>query len=660
MEFGTIDIILTILLAGALAYAAQLFNKSEPASGPSKLKTAGADNKKSTTATSANTKGEVPTILFLFGSESGTAENFAYDVAEEAPVYGFQSKVLSLDEFDLQGFETETFIVYIVATHGEGEPCSNSQSFWDEWVTKDAEERDFNELNHVTYSVFGLGNRQYRHFNAIAKRIDAEMQVSKAEPLLPAQYGDDDGTMEEDMDKWRSDFWAAARIRFLSADAAALDLASQPAFNSTYDVTIYPQASEHVKNYTAGLDKVARYFNDPVKEHRTGIVTVTKAVELRAAKDDALESTAHLDLDISQTKLSYRTADNLGVHPRNDFKTAGKLAHRLNVDMKTIFSAKTSNQNRRVPMPNPCSVEDAFLYFLDIHSIPKHKFASIFATYAKNDQERDRLLFYANDTKGKDEFQQLRYNWGDLLEAFPSVDVPFAHLLEMMPRLQPRYYTISSSSKVDPKTISVTVSRLFGTKPHNKAEFRGVASDFLCNAIDDKNNQKMVVFVKQSLFRLPHRAGTPIIMIGPGTGLAPFRGFVREFYTRSAEHKFGDTVLFYGCRSPEKDYIYKDELEKAKEDGILTDLCIAYSRVPGQPKVYVQQLVEQQAERMWSLIEKGAYIYVCGGTSMGRDILNVFRQLVSKYGGYSPTDAEIFVDKLIRVNRYVQELWSAS
>jgi NADPH-ferrihemoprotein reductase len=660
MEFGTIDVILSIFLAVMVAYAAKLFNKAESPSSPAKKPAHLVNGAKSTQSTTAIDKDEVPTILFLFGSESGTAENFAFDVAEEAPIYGFKSRVLSLDEFSPHEFENEKFIVYIAATHGEGEPCSNSQTFWDEWVTKDAEERDSNELSHLTYSVFGLGNRQYRHFNAVAKRIDQEMALAKAERLIPCQLGDDDGTMEEDMDKWRSDFWAAARIRFLSADAASVDLASQPAFNATYDVTIYPQQSDHVKGYVSGLEKVARYFNDPVKEHRTGIVTVTKAVELRQAKDDCLESTAHVELSLADTKLTYRTADNLGVHPRNDYKTAGKLAKRCGVDMKTIFSAKGSNANRRVPMPNPCSVEDAFLYFLDIHSIPKHKFASIFATYAKDEKEKAKLSYFANDSKGKEEFHNARYNWGDLLEAFPSIDVPFAHLLEMIPRLQPRYYTISSSSKTDPKTVSVTVTRLFSTKPHNGQEFKGVASDFLCNSIDDTNNHKMVVFVRQSLFRLPHRAGTPIIMIGPGTGLAPFRGFVREFSTRAKEHKFGDTVLFFGCRHPEKDYIYREELEKAKEDGLLTDLCVAYSRVPGQPKVYVQQLVKQQAERMWDLIEKGAYIYVCGGTAMGRDVLDVFRNLVSQYGKYSPSDAEIFVDKLIRQNRYVQELWSAN
>lgn len=659
MEFGTVDIILTIFLAGLLAYAFQLFGKSEGTQSPAKKPThLSNSNPTSNKPTEAN--GEVPTILFLYGSESGTAENFAFDVAEEAPIYGFQSRVLALDEFSLHEFPNEQFVVFIVATHGEGEPCSNSEQFWDEWVTKEREERDANELSNITYSVFGLGNRQYRHFNAIAKRIDEEMAIAQAERLMPIQLGDDDGTMEEDMDKWRSDFWSAARIRFLAADAASIDLAAQPAFNATYDVTIYPQQSEHAKNYVAGLDKVARYFNDPVKEHRTGIVSVSKAYELRTGKDEELESTVHIDLSLEGTKLTYRTADNLGVHPRNDYKTAGKLAKRCGVDMKTIFSAKGSNANRRVPMPNPCSVEDAFLYFLDIHSIPKMKFAAIFATYAKDEKEKAKLLYFANDPKGKEEFHRLRYNWGDLLEAFPSIDVPFAHLLEMMPRLQPRSYTISSSSKVDPKTVSVTVTRLFGTKPHNNDEFKGVASDFLCNAVTDTNNHKMVVYVKQSLFRLPHRAGTPIIMIGPGTGLAPFKGFVSEFYTRAAEHKFGDTILFFGCRHPEKDYLYKAELEKAKEDGVLTDLCVAYSRVPGQPKVYVQQLVEQQAERMWNLIEKGAYIYVCGGTAMGRDILDVFRKLVAKYGGYSDADAETFVDRLIRQNRYVQELWSAN
>eukprot|EP00461_Guttulinopsis_vulgaris_P004714 UN04716 len=221
------------------------------------------------------------------------------------------------------------------------------------------------------------------------------MEIAGAERLLPLALGDDDGTMEEDMDKFKTEFWHAARVRFL-ADAAAVDVGA-PTFNATYDVTIYPEQSQHVKDYVGGLDRVARYFNDPLKEHRTGIVTVTKAVELRQQLVDPRESTAHIELSLEGTKLTYRTADNLGVHPRNDYKTAGTLAKRLGIDMKTIFAvkaAKDSNSNRRVPMPSPCSVEDAFLYFLDIQSIPKHKFASIFATYAKDRKGKDKVIIF--------------------------------------------------------------------------------------------------------------------------------------------------------------------------------------------------------------------------------------------------------------------------
>lgn len=661
MDFGTVDIILTILLAVAVVYAMQLFNRDQPpsqkATKPAALtgsKTAAAN----TTAASAKQDGPVPTILFLFGSESGTAENFATDLAEEAPVYGFKSRVLALDDFSPLDFEQEQFVVFIVATHGEGEPCSNSQQFWEEWVTKEHGEREANQLSNITFAVFGCGNRQYRHFNAIAKRVDKEMEICQAERLLPLALGDDDGTMEEDMDKFKTEFWAASRVRFL-AGAADIDVGA-PSFNATYDVTIYPNQSEAAKGYVGGLERVQRFFNDPAKEHLTGVINVAEAKELRTATDDKRESTAHVEFSLEGTKLTYRTADNLGIHPRNDFKIAGTLAKRVGMDMKTVFAAKTqkgATANRRVPFPSPCSVEDCFLYFLDIQSIPKHKFTSIFATYAKDEKEKAKLLHFAQDAAGKEEFHKLRYNWLDLLCAFPSVDVPFSHLVEMIPRLQPRSYTIASSAKVQPKKVAITVTRYFGTKPHNQEDFKGVASEWLCNSINDSNNNKVVAFVKGSLFRLPYRAGTPIIMIGPGTGLAPFRGFVQEFRTRTGDHKFGETILFFGCRDPAKDYIYREELEQAKADGVLTDLFTAFSRVPGQPKTYVQQMVAEQGERLWKLIDKGAYIYVCGGTSMGRDVLTTFHNIVSKYGNYTAEQAETYVDKLIRQNRYAQELY---
>jgi NADPH-ferrihemoprotein reductase len=244
-----------------------------------------------------------------------------------------------------------------------------------------------------------------------------------------------------------------------------------------------------------------------------------------------------------------------------------------------------------------------------------------------------------------------------VLEAFPSITVPLEHFLEFCPKMTPRFYTISSSSKVHPTAISITSSHLLGDKPRGR-RFQGVCTTYLKELAAGKD--RACVCVRASTFRLPKKiATTPVIMVGPGTGLAPFRGFVQEFvHLKEKDGVSVDATLFFGCKQRERDFIYRDELEAARDEGVLSKLHVAFSRET-QNKVYVQDLLEQEGERVWSLIEsKKAYFYVCGATSMGRAVKDVVVGLAVKHGGMGQAQAQTYVDKLQSSGRYVQELWS--
>jgi NADPH-ferrihemoprotein reductase len=658
MAFAVLDVILALGVGIALVVAFKLFGTSSAAPSavqkPKSIAVTSSNSNSTSSSAAAVSKADKQAITIVFGSQSGTAENFAHDLAEEGRTQGFNARCLDLEEFEPTQLTNESVVIFVVATFGEGEPTDNAAGFW-EYIND--KERDPSDMSHLTFAVFALGNRQYRHFCAVGKKIDTEMSAMGGERLLPLGLGDDDGTLEEDFESWRAALWAAARVKYMASSAQGATATA--AFTSTLDVTYFPADSAQLKSYVGGLAKVQKFFHEPAKEHATAIVTVTASRELRAVAG-AAESTVHLELDLEPTKLTYRTADNAGVHPRNDFKMAGRLAKRLGVDMTTLFAVR-SKSSRKLHVPSPCTVEDALLYFIDINSCPRGKFPAIFATYTTDAKEKARLEHFASEA-GKDDFHKERYNWLEFLEAFPGVDVPFAHFLEMCPRLQPRYYTIASSAKVQPKTMALTVSRLVKDKPHGR-EHHGVCSALLCDSASDNSvaraaAQQLVVYVRQSSFRLPVRGGTPIIMVGPGTGIAPFRGFIQEFATRKEEHRFGDTVLYFGCRHEAKDYIYREELEAAKAAGVLTELNLAFSR-DGAEKVYVQDLIKRNAKRTWELIAAGAYIYVCGATGMGRDVYDTMVNICVEHGNMTPAAGATFVDKLQRTNRYVQELWSA-
>mmetsp|Transcript_21213 Transcript_21213/g.27833 ORF Transcript_21213/g.27833 Transcript_21213/m.27833 type:complete len:264 (-) Transcript_21213:255-1046(-) len=259
---------------------------------------------------------------------------------------------------------------------------------------------------------------------------------------------------------------------------------------------------------------------------------------------------------------------------------------------------------------------------------------------------------------------------------FPSVSMPLPDFLALAPALQPRYYTISSSSTVYPKRIHITVS-VVGQKRKDGRIFKGVCTHYLKDLLppansngkihhDDPKGKKgskewptVSAFVRPSTFRLPADASTPIILIGPGTGIAPMRALLQERAAQAEKgESIGPNILYFGCKYEKHDYIYRDELEKYLQDGNLTKLRLAFSR-DGKKKVYVQHHLAEDANEVWSYInDQNAYIYVCGGTSMGRDVLNALETIAQQKGKMSVDQAQGFVKQMQASGRLVQELWS--
>jgi len=243
----------------------------------------------------------------------------------------------------------------------------------------------------------------------------------------------------------------------------------------------------------------------------------------------------------------------------------------------------------------------------------------------------------------------------EVLQEFRSATPPLGALLELVPKLTPRYYTISSSPAADAASCHLTVKVL--REPMRNAPRRlkvGVCSTQLetltagCRA---------VVFVRPSAFRLPADMATPLVMVGPGTGVAPFRALLQEMGA-AAVSRTGRTLLYFGCRYAKKDYIYESELAAALKQGTLTTLRLAFSR-DAKDKVYVQHLMRKDARQLWPLIHtEGAHVYVCGGTSMGRAVVSTLQEMAAQQGRMSDEAAAAFIKRLTAQGRLVQELWS--
>lgn len=282
--------------------------------------------------------------------------------------------------------------------------------------------------------------------------------------------------------------------------------------------------------------------------------------------------------------------------------------------------------------------------------------------FAQDAAQREKLQHLASK-EGRSEYRKFvedsgRSTYDLLVQEFPSVRIPFEHLLNVVSHLQPRYYTISSSSSVNPKSIHVTVALTKAHLPTGKIH-HGVCSTYL-SAL--KPGQQIRAFVRASSFRLPE-SSKPIILVGPGTGIAPMRALLyeRQHASKVRGEKVGPSVLFFGCKKRDHDYLYKEELEKFHKDKVITDLHLAFSREQKE-KVYVQHLIVKKgvATKVWELIHKEeAHIYVCGGVLMGHDVHKAFTDLAKGEGKMESQAAIDYVKGLQQAGRYVQELWSA-
>ncbi|XP_062576793.1 NADPH--cytochrome P450 reductase-like [Saccostrea cucullata] len=324
----------------------------------------------------------------------------------------------------------------------------------------------------------------------------------------------------------------------------------------------------------------------------------------------------------------------------------------------------TEEASKKYPFPCPTTYRTALSHYLDITGTPRTHILRELAEYAQDQKDKDFLLKLTSSTpEGKTLYSDWvvkdRRNITAILEDLPSVKPPIDHLCELLPRLQARYYSISSSPKVNSTSIHITAV-VVKYKTKTTRTMKGVATNWLTLKRPTNGIKPTVpIYVRKSQFRLPFKANTPVIMIGPGTGLAPFRGFIQERnFLRKEGKPVGDTVLYFGCRRKTEDYLYEEELEEYTKDGTLTKVHLAFSR-DGPDKVYVQHLLRQNMEETWKMLEKGGHIYVCGDArNMARDVHETLEKIIMECGNMDKEKATNYVKQMQNKGRYSCDVWS--
>ena len=569
--------------------------------------------------------------------------------------------------------------LFLMSTYGEGEPTDNAASFArylkgnlgvdgdifaafseEEKKSDDDAATDSSVFETLEYAVFGLGNKQYEHYNAMGKFIDTSIQKLGGKRIVPIGLGDDDDDLEGDFENWKDKrLWPGLKKRYVG-DAASTDskdtkTAKLPDCHHAIQYLDGPSSPDNISLQEVHLSS---------KHYFTAVdCPVTLKRELRSPTDGG--STLHVEIDISQggEEVKYTTADNLGILPVNAESDVERLGEALNYDLSAYFRLvpAAGHENKHAALfPSPCSVRECLSRYCDLSGPPRRSELKLLAAYAKDPICKKALLRIASK-EGKAEYKEkiLEAKMGivDIISKLcPSIEMPLEHFLSVCPRLQPRYYTISSSSTLHPQSIHATVSVL-GEKREDGSYFKGLCSNYLA---DVENGAKIRGFVRASTFRLPSDTTKPIIMIGPGTGIAPMRAMLQErsHQKLSRNLSVGSNILYFGCKKRDLDFIYSDELKKFERDGVLTKMHLAFSREQKE-KVYVQHLLAKNALETWKLMdEEGAYIYVCGGVKMGQDVSEALKKIVSAHGSRGSVDSKKYLDDMASNGRFIQELWA--
>ena len=536
-------------------------------------------------------------VTILYGSQTGNAQGLAENTGKTLEAKGFNVTVSSMNDFKPNNLKKLENLLIVVSTHGEGEPPDNALSFHEFLHGRRAP-----KLENFRFSVLSLGDSSYEFFCQTGKEFDVRLAELGGERLYPRV--DCDLDFEEPANKWlKGVIDGLSEAKGHSASAAVP--AEAPAGTSPYSRT-NPFKAEVLEN----LNLNGRGSN---------------------------KETRHLELSLEGSGLTYEPGDSLGIYPENDPELVDLLLNEFKWDASESVTVNKEGETR--------PLREALLSNFEITVLTKPLLKQA-AELTGNDklkalvENREELKAY---TQGRDVI--------DLVRDFGPWNVSAQEFVAILRKMPARLYSIASSLSANPDEVHLTIGAV-RYEAHGR-ERKGVCS-VLCSERLQPGDTIPVYLQSNKNFKLPQNQETPIIMVGPGTGVAPFRSFMQEREETGAK---GKSWMFFGDQHFVTDFLYQTEWQKWLKDGVLTKMDVAFSR-DTEEKVYVQNRMLEHSKELFQWLEEGASFYVCGDkTNMARDVHNTLVEIVETEGKMSREEAEAYLAEMKKQKRYQRDVY---
>ena len=577
-------------------------------------------------------------VTILYGSDTGTSELVAKSFQFEMKRRGMKAKCMAFNDISVADLTDHKKILAVVATAGQGEMPKSAVKFWEEMEPfLETAPADF--LAETQFAVFGMGDSSYVFFNESAKKVDEAFEKLGASRIMPLGLGDDQHPARYDtqLEEWTPDFYDN-----IDAPEPPQELGAP-----SHLVEILPPGPETEK------------LLSPYAPHGSKPVTMT--LKRSTVPDGYERDIDHFEFDLSGSGLPvYGQGDSLGLWPANDEEQVKIMLKALDLKGDEIFSLKPVDSNRSVPLPEAIPARTLFTEILDIGGWPKRRFYEMLKLSATDEAEKAQLQHICS-REGKSEYMacmEESYTYAELLQKFPSAKPSVGQLLDYIPDIKPRLYSIASSSRLRGENtchLCIIKNEWTATSGRNRV---GLSTRWLGEVEPGQEGLACHGTVHPSAVTMPDTHQTPLLMVALGTGIAPMRAFIEERAAAKRDGEAcGEMALFFGARN-RAEYSYEQEFDDYQQEGVLQHIILALSREQKE-KIYVTHRLQQEKQLVYDLIhEKQGNLYLCGpGGAVPPQVRKGVIDAIRDCGSHSQEYAEKYVEDMQITGRYNVEAW---